>query len=128
MPSNDAKMLIIVTTGREDGGKRATLAFSAGCCSAAMGMRTRIFLVGDGADWGFERDGGRVQHAGFPPLDELMESFIEAGGEALICSACHEVCVSPQHAGGPAVRRPGFAPAGMASVLGDMDGATSLTF
>lgn len=123
-----SKLLVIVATGKEDGGKRATLALSAACCSAAMGSRTCVFLVGAGADWGYEGRSAGVSQPGFPPLDELMSSFVEIGGEGIICSACHEVCTAPGVTAGPAVRRDGFRPAGLATVLAEFHGATALTF
>lgn len=128
MNDRDAKMLIMVTTGREDGGKRATLAFSAACCAAAMGARTSVFLIGEGAVWGYVGEALGVQHPGFPPLEDLLADFIEVGGEALICSACDQVCATPQADGRLLLRRAGFRPAGMASVLSDMRGASAWTF
>jgi predicted peroxiredoxin len=126
--TQESKLLVIVATGKEDGGKRATLAFSAACCSAAMGSRTCVFLVGEGADWGYVGRSAGVSQPGFPPLDELMSSFVEIGGEGMICSACHEVCAAPDANTGPAVRRDGFRPAGLASVLAEFQGASALSF
>jgi len=45
------KSVIVLTSGNEDGGKRATLAFSAACTAQAMELDTRVFLVGDGSHW-----------------------------------------------------------------------------
>jgi predicted peroxiredoxin len=125
MTTRDSKLLVMVATGKEDGGKRATLAFSAACCSAAMGARTCVFLVGDGAAWAYEGEAEGVRHDGFPPLAELMSDFLDIGGEALICSACDRVCAAPRET---AARRAGFKPAGMTAVLSEMQGASSLTF
>lgn len=126
--SSDVKVLIIVTTGKEDGGKRATLAFSAACCSAAMGSRTGVFLVGEGVHWGYQGGSLGVSQLGFPPLEELMSSFVEIGGEGLICSACDQVCASRAPENGVTIRLPGFRTAGMATVLAEFRGASALTF
>lgn len=44
----------MLTSGNDDGGKRATLAYTAATCAAAMDRRTIMFLVGDGAHWAYE--------------------------------------------------------------------------
>jgi len=128
MNDRDAKMLIMLTTGPEDGGKRATLAFSAACCAAAMGTRTSVFLVGEGAVWGYVGRASGVQQPGFPPLEELVTDFVDAGGEGLICSACDQVCVTLPTDDRWSPRRARFRPAGMATVLSEMQGASAWTF
>lgn len=128
MNGHEQKLLVMITTGQDDGGKKATLGFSAACCSAAMGTKTSIFLVGDGAAWGYEGHGTGVHHPGFPPLEDLITDFLDVGGEVLICSACDQVCTQPVLSDGAVQRRHGFSPRGMAAVLSDMEGASSLTF
>jgi predicted peroxiredoxin len=120
---------VILVSGAEDGGKRATLALSAACTAQAMDLNTIVFLVGDGVHWGYEGHAEAVHAAGFPPLAELMESFLECGGQVLLCSACDAVCALPVHAGAkPPSRRPGVHPQGLAAVLSHTVEGSALTF
>lgn len=102
---------VILASGPADGGKRATLALAAACTAQAMDLDTIVYLLGDGAHWAYEGHAEQVHAPGFPALAELMESFVEAGGELLLCSACDAVCA---HVG---VRRSGVRVRGLASLL-----------
>ena len=120
---------VILASGPEDGGKRATLALSAACTAQAMDLHTIVFLVGDGVHWGYEGHAEAVHATGFPPLAELMEAFLECGGQVLLCSACDAACALPARAGGMAPRRRhGVHPQGLAAVLSHTLGGSSLTF
>lgn len=120
---------VILASGAEDGGKRATLAMSAACTAQAMDLNTIVFLVGDGVHWGWEGRAEEVHAPGFPPLADLMESFLECGGQVFLCSACDALCALPTHAGGRAPRRRrGVCPQGLAAVLSHTVGGSSLTF
>jgi predicted peroxiredoxin len=120
---------VILTSGPEDGGKRATLAFSAALTAQSMDLNTLVFLVGDGAFWGYEGRAEDVRAPGFPALGDLIESFFEAGGQVILCSACDAVCAAPADAEGLPLRRlPGVRPQGLASVLSHSAKGSSLTF
>lgn len=120
---------VILATGAEDSGKRATLALSAACTALAIELDTIVFLVGDGVHWGYEGRLEGVQAPGFPPLAELMESFLQSGGQVFLCSACDAVCAQPTDADGRLLRRRrGVHPRGLASVLSHTVGGNSLTF
>lgn len=122
-------LLVLLTSGHEDGGKRATLAYTAACTSVAMGKRTQIFLAGDGSFWGYRGREEGIMVTGFPPLEELMESFCELGGEVYICSACDGVCaVQCGEEEQDLVRHAWVQPRGMAAVLDMLEGGKSLTF
>ena len=122
-------MVILLTTGCEDGGKRATLAFAAATCAAAMDKRAIVFMVGDGAHWAYEGRTNGIQQHGFPALDELMECLIDLGGEMYICSTCDEVCSVPtDDEGEDFARHPAIEPRGMAAVLSDLACGRSVTF
>jgi predicted peroxiredoxin len=120
---------VILTSGAEDGGKRATLALSAACTANAMDLDTIVFLVGDGAHWGYEGRAEGVHAPGFPPLADLMESFLESGGQVFLCSACYAVCALPTDADGTLLRRHrGVRLQGLASVLFHTLEGSSVTF
>lgn len=119
------ELLVILASGPEDGGKRATLALSAACSAAALGRRTRLFLVGDGAYWAYQREGPDVHVPGFPPLDLLFHELPELGGEILLCSAYDSVCSLPEGARG---HRRGVVLGGFASMLSPSSGVMSVCF
>src|SRR3954463_16166214 len=75
---------VILASGAEDGGKRATLALSAACSAQAMGLSPTLFLVGDGVPWVWEGGAEGVHAPWFPPLSDLMETFIECGGQVFL--------------------------------------------
>ena len=129
--TNDAPQetfVVMLMTGNSDGGRRATLAFTAATCAAAMNKRTVLFLAGDGAHWAYEGRTGGVRQNGFPALDDLMESLVDMGGEIYVCSACDQVCsVAGNEAAGMA-RHPAVQPRGMSAVLSDISAGRSVTF
>ena len=87
MPS---KMLIILTTGPEDRGNRATLAFSMGVSALISGVPTVIYLTMGGTFWSRSKASRGVHIDGFDPLAVYVDQFREAGGEILVCSPCNE--------------------------------------
>jgi predicted peroxiredoxin len=126
-PTQRGNYAVILTSGAEDGGKRATLALSAACTAHAMDLNTIVFLVGDGVHWGYEGRAEGVHAPGFPPLVDLMESFLEAGGQVFLCSACDAVCALPTDGKMPRRRR-GVSPQGLASMLSHTLEGSSMTF
>ena len=81
------KLVIICTHGPEDP-ERATIPFV--LATAAQASDVEVII-------GFQANGmmlikkGCAEHvfaAGFPPLKELMDIYIEAGGEFLLCGPC----------------------------------------
>ena len=84
------KMLLIVTTGPEDRGNRATLAFSMGVAALISGVEADIYLTMGGAFWSRRESITSVQIDGFEPLEVYVDQFVEAGGRILVCSPCHD--------------------------------------
>lgn len=121
--------VVLLASGKEDGGKRATLAFSAACSAVAMDMNPHLFLVGDGSYWAYEGHTHGIHAAGFPPLEDLVVDYLDLGGNLYICSACDQVCsILPNNAGGLLRKRAGVEPRGLASVLQYTVGGCSITF
>jgi uncharacterized protein len=83
-----SKMLIIITTGPEDRGNRATLAFSMGVASLISGIDTSIYLTMSGTFWSRSKAIQTVHIGGFEPLSVYVNQFVEADGRILICSPC----------------------------------------
>ena len=113
---------VILASGAEDGGMRATLALAAACAAQAMDLDTIVFLLGDGAFWAYDGHAERVHAPGFPALADLIESFVEAGGELQLCSACDATCVQP------GTRRREIHVRGLASLLSHAVGGSAVTF
>lgn len=88
--STASHTLIVLTTGKQDRGTRATLAFSWGCTSLAMGENVTLFLTMDGAVWGLKNAPKHVEVGGFEPLSNYIEQFLALGGELLLCAPCSE--------------------------------------
>jgi predicted peroxiredoxin len=113
---------VILASGPEDGGKRATLAFAAACTARAMDLDTIVFLLGDGAHWAYDGHAEQVHAPGFPALADLIDSFVEADGQLLLCSACDAICAQP------GTRRREVRVRGLASLLSHTVGGSAVTF
>ena len=113
---------VILASGPEDGGKRATLALAAACTAQAMGLDTIVFLLGDGAHWAYDGHAERVHTLGFPALSDLLELFVDAGGQLLLCSACDGACALP------GVRRRDVRVSGLATLLSHTIDGSAVTF
>lgn len=83
-----SKLLVILTTGAEDRGARATLAFAMGVTACISGVEVTLFLTMSGAVWSRERSLSRVHVDGFEPLAAYVDQYREAGGKVLVCSPC----------------------------------------
>jgi len=97
MASAAKNVVIIVTAGKADNGKNATMAFSCAMSAQAMGHQVAVFLTSDGAVWGYRGSAHGIVVQGFPPLAELIKQFLEENGRLILCSVCHRTCSS----GGP---------------------------
>jgi predicted peroxiredoxin len=113
---------VILASGPEDGGKRATLALAAACTAQAMDLETIVFLLGDGAHWAYDGRAEQIHAPGFPALADLIDSFVEAGGQLLLCSACDGSCALPS------ARRRDVRVSGLASLLSHTVGGSAVTF
>jgi predicted peroxiredoxin len=120
--------VVMLTSGNEDGGKRATLAFSAACAAIALELDTHVFLIGDGSHWAYDGACEPVLEPGFPALTDLIDSFIELGGRIFICAACDQVCTVPGEDGQIRRRRAEIQPQGLTTILSHMIGGTTVTF
>jgi predicted peroxiredoxin len=82
------KLLIILATGPEDRGNRATLAFAMGVSALISGIPATIFITMGGTFWSRGSSHAKVHIDGFKPLRVYLEQFTEAGGRILVCSPC----------------------------------------
>jgi uncharacterized protein involved in oxidation of intracellular sulfur len=118
------KLMIILTTGPEDRGSRATLAFSMGVASLISGVDTTIFMTMSGTFWSRQGACAKVHINGFDPLEDYIGQFHELGGSVLVCSPCHEFyCVNAGHS----ELLPGAELAGLTHVVDQVMSASTVT-
>jgi predicted peroxiredoxin len=117
--------LVVLTTGKQDRGTRATLAFSWACAALAMGKTAAIYLTMDGTVWSNKNAGINVQVQGFEPIAEYTEQFFALGGRMLVCAPCSEFYCTMEN-----VSREGqfdeVELVGLATVVGMTEGSTSV--
>ncbi len=83
-------LLIILTTGAEDRGNRATLAFAMGVSALISGVPATIYMTISGAFWSRQSAIKSAHIVGFEPLGVYVGQFIEAGGKIYVCGPCNE--------------------------------------
>ncbi len=83
------KVVIIATHGPDDM-ERATLPFV--MANAALAMESHAVVILQGGAVLLARTGihDHVFAGGLPPLGDLVRSFLENGGELLVCTPCVE--------------------------------------
>ena len=82
-----AKLMVNCTHGREDA-ERATLPFVVGNVAASADQEVVVLLTIEGvrnATRGYADD---ICKEGFQPLREVMQSFVNNGGQIWACGAC----------------------------------------
>jgi predicted peroxiredoxin len=111
------ELMIVLTTGKQDRGTRATLALSWGCAALAMGQEVSLFLTMDGSVWAVNGSAQGVVVAGFEPLEEYFKQFIELGGELLVCAPCSEYYCSVESMGDKSRLRKNAQLSGLATIV-----------
>ena len=89
--------IVVLTSGKQDRGTRATLAFSWACAALAMGKTVAVYLTMDGTVWSSKAAGNSVQVQGFDPISEYMEQFFALGGRLLVCAPCSQFYCSMEN-------------------------------
>ncbi|MBF0107120.1 MAG: DsrE family protein [Deltaproteobacteria bacterium] len=84
--------VVIMTTGKEDGGHRATLGVSMALASMAQGIETTIYMTGLGSVWAYSGGADGIHLQGFEPLELLLDEFIKMGGKMVVCATCLHGC------------------------------------
>ncbi|MBB3210474.1 putative peroxiredoxin [Rhodopirellula rubra] len=129
MSESNGNVVIILTAGKADNGKNATMAFSCGVSSLAIAKPTVIFLTSDGAVWGYEGSALGIAVQGFPPLEELIENYLQEGGRIILCSVCSRTCSAGKPSDTyPTKTLPGIQIGGFATVLDLAIGGTTISF
>ena len=129
MESESQNAVVILTKGKSDNGKNATLAFSCALSALAMGHVAAVFLTSDGAVWGYRGSAHGITVQGFPPLSQLIEQYLEDGGRLILCSVCHRTCSSGSPEELPTVEKlPQTEIGGFATILELAMGGIAVTF
>ena len=76
-------------THASDNAEKAHLPFVMANAALAMDIQALVVLQGDGV---YLAQKGYIKHmvsgGGFPPINELISSFLELGGQLLVCVPC----------------------------------------
>lgn len=81
------KIVIFVTHGPEDP-ERASLPFVTGNAALAMDVEVTVMLQGTAVLIAQKGTYDHVFAAGLPPLKDLLNSFLEQGGNLIVCTPC----------------------------------------
>lgn len=120
---------MILASGAEDGGKRATLALSMACTALSMDLRTLVFLAGNGSYWAYQGHADGIRIDGFPSLDELLRDFVDLGGNLSVCSSCNQATCHTSGSHDKALTlRPEVQIQGMATVMEHLMQGHAVTF
>ncbi|HEX2987144.1 MAG TPA: DsrE family protein [Chloroflexota bacterium] len=89
MGDSTEKIVIFGTHGGENP-EKATLPFVVGNAALAMDVPVTIVLQAEGVTLVQKGCFEQIFAAGFDPLEKLVRSFVEFGGEILVCIPCVE--------------------------------------
>ncbi len=81
------KIVYIVTHGPDDP-ERATLPFVLANAAQAMDVEAVVVLQGSGVLLAVQGCLDHVYAGALPPLKELVQSYLDAGGKILVCGPC----------------------------------------
>jgi predicted peroxiredoxin len=88
MPEKEEKIMYICTHA-SDNPEKAHLPFVMANAALTMDIRATVVLQGDGV---YLAQRGYIDHmvggGGFPPIKELLASFLEQDGRLLVCVPC----------------------------------------
>lgn len=83
-----ASKILVNGTHAKDDCERATLAFIVGNVAAAADQESVVLLTIDGVWLATKGYADGVQQPGFPPLKEVIQSFVAGGGQIWACGTC----------------------------------------
>ncbi|MEO5746131.1 MAG: DsrE family protein [Terracoccus sp.] len=80
--------LVINLTHSADDVDRTSVAMVVAGAAVASAQTTTVFLSSEGVHLAKAGVAQTLHEEGFAPLGDLVSSFVEAGGEFLVCSPC----------------------------------------
>ena len=81
------KIVILSTIGNENP-EKATLPFVLATAAQASDVDVVVILQSNAVSLAKKGEAEKVNANGFMPLKELMEAYVSAGGNLLLCSPC----------------------------------------
>ncbi len=82
-----SRLLIHCTHGQEDP-ERATLAFIVGNVAASADQEVVLLLTIEGVWLATKGYAHTIHKEGFPPLSDVLQSFLSNGGQIWACGTC----------------------------------------
>lgn len=80
--------MVIVTTHADEDAERAILPFVMGIGALASEADVLIALQSNAVHLATRDYARHLHHQGFPPFQELLDTFLEMGGRLVACSPC----------------------------------------
>ncbi len=85
------KSLLMVGTHAEDDREKATMAFACAGAASALGIKTSVFLTGEGVKLAQKGYAEKLEPVtGMAPVKEMMDAFVKNGGRIQVCIPCLE--------------------------------------
>jgi len=85
------KTFIVIGTHGEEDIERATMAFACAGAAAALGIRTKVFLTGNGVELAQKGKVNKMPSVkGMASIKDLMAAFVGGGGRLMVCIPCLE--------------------------------------
>ncbi len=83
-----SKKMFIMCTHAADDAERATIAFVMATAAQAADIEVAMGFQAEGVRICASGTAETIAAAPFPPLKQLFEAFVEAGGRMLVCAPC----------------------------------------
>jgi predicted peroxiredoxin len=87
MTAKKEKLLIMCTRGPEDA-ERATITFVMATAAQASDVEVLVGLQADGVLLSKKGVAEGITASAFPPLKQLLDAYLEAGGKLFVCGPC----------------------------------------
>jgi predicted peroxiredoxin len=89
MSENQEEKILYIATCAGDNPEKAAMPFVMANAALAMDIKATVVLQGNGVYLAHKGYVDTILHSGgFPPLKELLESFLELGGDLKVCVPC----------------------------------------
>lgn len=87
MAENQKKLVLMVTHGPENS-ELSTIPFVMAVTAQASDVDVLMGFQGNGVMLAIKGMADHVAASGFPPLKDLLKTYIEAGGKMYVCGPC----------------------------------------
>jgi len=85
------KTFIVIGTHGEEDIEKATMTFACAGASAALGIKTKVFLTSNGVKLAQKGHAEKLPSVkGMASIKDLMAAFVDSGGKLMVCIPCLE--------------------------------------